>query len=92
MEAYRTNLLVDSDMLRTIAMPPGVPQAAVDAMRKAVADLNNDKDYAADAMKTIQFVPHYVVNPNLNDEVGKALTISPEMRTFIASYMKKVAK
>jgi tripartite-type tricarboxylate transporter receptor subunit TctC len=92
LEAYKTNLLVDSDMLRTIAMPPGVPQAAVDAMRKAVEDLNNDKDYAADAMKTIQFVPHYVVNPNLNDEVGKALTISPEMRTFITSYMKKVAK
>ena len=43
-------------------------------------------------MKTIQFVPHYVVNPQLNDEIGKALTISPEMRTFIAAYMKKVAK
>ncbi len=75
-----------------IAMPPGVPQAAVDAMRKAVAALNDDKEYAADAMKTIQFVPHYMVNPNLNDEVGKALSITPEMRTFITSYMKKVAK
>jgi tripartite-type tricarboxylate transporter receptor subunit TctC len=92
LEAYKTNLLVDSDMLRTVAMPPGVPQAAVDAMRKAVAALNDDKEYAADAMKTIQFIPHYVVNPQLNDEVGKVLTISPEMRTFITSYMKKVAK
>ena len=38
LEAYKTNLLVDSDMLRTIAMPPGVPQEAVDALRKAVGD------------------------------------------------------
>jgi tripartite-type tricarboxylate transporter receptor subunit TctC len=92
LEAYKTNLLVDSDMLRTVAMPPGVPQAAVDALRKAVAALNDDKDYAEDAMKTIQFIPHYMVNPNLNDEVSKALSITPEMRTFITSYMKKVAK
>jgi tripartite-type tricarboxylate transporter receptor subunit TctC len=92
LEAYQTNLLVDSNMLRTIAMPPGSPQAAVDALRKAVAALNDDKDYAADCMKAIQTVPHYEVNPNLNDEVSKALTISPEMRTFIAAYMKKVAK
>ena len=92
LEAYKTNLLVNSDMLRTVAMPPGVPQAAVDALRKAVAALNDDKDYAEDAMKTIQFIPHYMVNPNLNDEVSKALSITPEMRTFITSYMKKVAK
>ena len=92
LEAYKTNLLVDSDMIRTIAMPPGTPQAAVDALRKAVAELNNDKEFAADAQKAIQFVPHYVTNPNLDDEVRNALTITPEMRTFILSYMKKVAK
>jgi tripartite-type tricarboxylate transporter receptor subunit TctC len=92
LEAYKTNLLVDSDMIRTIAMPPGTPQAAVDTMRKALEGLNNDKEYAADAMKTIHFVPHYVVHPNINDEVRNALTISPEMRTFITAYMKKVAK
>ena len=64
MEAYKTNLLVDIDMLRTVAMPPGTPQAAVDALRKAVAALNDDKDFAADAKETIQFVPHYAANPN----------------------------
>ena len=56
-EVYRTHLAVDSAMLRLIVMPPGSPKAAADAMRTALARLNNDKEYAEDAMKTIQFVP-----------------------------------
>ena len=50
-DVYRTNLAVDSAMLRLIAMPPGSPPAAVDALRAALARLNNDKDYAEEAMK-----------------------------------------
>src|SRR5215468_1236665 len=57
--AYRTNLAVDSAMLRTVVMPPGAPAEAVDALRTALARLNNDKEYAEDAMKAMQFVPHY---------------------------------
>jgi tripartite-type tricarboxylate transporter receptor subunit TctC len=90
-EAYKTNLAVDAQMLRIIAMPPGSPPAAVAALRKALAELNNDKDYAADAMTAIQFVPHYVVDANLDQEVRSRLTISPDMRAFILDYMKKVA-
>ncbi len=58
-DVYRTNLAVDSAMLRLIVMPPGSPKAAVDALRTAVARLNDDKDYAEEAMKIIQFVPQY---------------------------------
>ena len=32
-DAYRTNLAIDSAMLRTVVLPPGVPAAAVDALR-----------------------------------------------------------
>ena len=91
-EAYKTNLSVDAQMLRTIAMPPGSPPAAIAALRKAVAALNDDKDYAADAMTAIQFVPHYQVDANLDQEVRDRLTVSPDMRSFITGYMKKVAK
>ena len=52
-DAYRTNLAVDSAMLRTIAMPPGAPPAAQAALRAAIARLNNDKDYAVDTMKAM---------------------------------------
>jgi tripartite-type tricarboxylate transporter receptor subunit TctC len=91
-EAYKTNLLVDASMLRLVAMPPDSPPAAVAALRKALLELNDDKDYAADAMTAIQFVPHYEVGADLDRVVRDRLAISPEMRSFITGYMKKVAK
>ena len=91
-EAYKTNLAVDAQMLRMIVMPPGTPPAAIAALRKAVAALNDDKAYAADAMTAIQFVPHYTVAANLDQQVRERLTIPPDMRTFITAYMNKAGK
>jgi tripartite-type tricarboxylate transporter receptor subunit TctC len=88
-DAYRTNLAVDSAMLRTIAMPPGAPQAAQDALRAALARLNKDKEYAADTMKAMQFVPFYETGADINTRVRRALTVSPEIRTFVAKYMRR---
>jgi hypothetical protein len=65
-----------------------VPQAAVDALRAALARLNNDKDYAEDAMKTIQFVPHYETGPDVNDRVRRALSVPQDVRAFVLEYMK----
>jgi tripartite-type tricarboxylate transporter receptor subunit TctC len=75
-------------MLRTIAMPPGVPPEAQGALRTALARLNNDKDYAADTMKAMQFVPHYATGADINTRVRRALTVSPEIRTFVNNYMR----
>ena len=91
-EAYKTNLGVDAQMLRTVVMPPGSPPAAVAALRKALAALNDDKAYAADAMTAIQFVPHYTIDQNLDKEVRERLTIPAPMHEFILSYMKKAGK
>jgi tripartite-type tricarboxylate transporter receptor subunit TctC len=78
-------------MQRMIVMPPGTPQAAVDAMRRAVRALNDDPVYAAEARKALQFVPHYEAGADINDKVLEALTIPPGMREFIMAYIKKVA-
>jgi hypothetical protein len=91
-EAYQTNLAVDAQMLRLVAMPPDSPPAAVAALRAALIALNDDPDYAADAMTAIQFVPHYEVSADLDRTIRDRLTISPGMRSFILDYMKKVAK
>ncbi len=91
-EAYKTNLEVDAQMLRIVAMPPGSPPAAVAALRKALLALNDDKDYAADAITAIQFVPHYEAGANLNALVRERLTVPEQMRAFILDYMKKAGK
>jgi tripartite-type tricarboxylate transporter receptor subunit TctC len=91
-EAYKTNLAVDAQMLRMVALPPGSPPAALASLRKALAALNDDKAYAADAVTAIQFVPHYTVEANLDRKVRERLTIPPAMRGFITAYMKAAGK
>jgi tripartite-type tricarboxylate transporter receptor subunit TctC len=87
-EAYRTNLAVDSAMLRTVVMPPGSPQAAVDALRIALGRLNDDKDYAEETFKTMQFVPHYETGATINARVRKAMAVDPAVRSFVLDFMK----
>ena len=91
-DAYRTNLAVDAAMLRTIVMPPGVPQPAVDALRTAIGRLNADKDYAEEAFKTIQFVPFYETGPDLNARVRKMLVVDPAIRAFVIGYTRSASK
>jgi tripartite-type tricarboxylate transporter receptor subunit TctC len=91
-DVYRTNLAVDSAMLRTVVMPPHSPPAAVKALRTALAKVNDDKDYAEEAMKIMQFVPHYETSDDIDARIRHNLTVSPEIRLFVLDYLKKVAK
>jgi tripartite-type tricarboxylate transporter receptor subunit TctC len=91
-DVYRANLAIDSAMLRLIAMPPGSPQAAIDALRTAVARLNDDKDFAEEAMRTIQFVPYYETGPDINARVRKRLKIKPEVRNFVIDYIRNAKR
>ena len=54
-----------------------------------VAQLANDKAYAQDAMKTIGFVPDYETGPDTNAQVLQGIAVRPEIRAFIADYVKK---
>jgi tripartite-type tricarboxylate transporter receptor subunit TctC len=88
-DAFRTVRTISSTMIRILALPPGAPRPAVDALRDALVRMNSDPVYAADAIKTIGFVPEYVAGPNTNHEVRTALTVPPQMRAFLAEYVKK---
>jgi tripartite-type tricarboxylate transporter receptor subunit TctC len=74
-EVYRANLAVDQSMLRAVVMPPGSPAAAVDALRAAIGRLNDDPDYAEDAIRTMQFAPRYETGADLNMRVRNALVV-----------------
>jgi tripartite-type tricarboxylate transporter receptor subunit TctC len=91
-EAYQSLLTVNGTMYRLMALPPGAPQAAVNALREAVLHLNDDKDFLAEAQKTMGEAPEYVTSPTLNDEVRRGLSIKPELKAFMAEYVKKAER
>ena len=63
--------------------------AAVNALRAAIERLNGDAEFAKEALKALQFVPQYVTNGNLNAQVRSNLVVKPEIRSFVADYIKQ---
>jgi tripartite-type tricarboxylate transporter receptor subunit TctC len=91
-EAYRTLFDVNSTLQRLIVLAPGTPKAAYDALRIAIERINNDKDFAAEAVKAIEFVPDYPTAPDMSNKVRAMLHATPEMRAFINDFMRNVPK
>ena len=61
-------------------------------MRQGIERLNNDKDFADEAMKVIQFVPEYPTGPDMSNKIRSMLVASPEMRKFVNDYMRNVPR
>jgi tripartite-type tricarboxylate transporter receptor subunit TctC len=90
--AYRTVIAINTAMQRQIVLPPGAPQAALATLRAAVNKLNEDKEHAEEAARTIGYVPEWLAGPDTNREVRTAITISPEMRAFLADYIRRATR
>jgi hypothetical protein len=91
-EAYRTLFDVNSTLQRMIVLAPGAPRAAYDALGKAIERLNQDPEFAAEALRTIEFVPDYPTGPDMSATVRAMLHATPEMRAFINDYTRNVPK
>jgi putative tricarboxylic transport membrane protein len=91
-DGYKMLYDMSSTLLRVVALPPGTPPAAITALSKAITALNDDKDFAAEAMRVMEFVPEYITGPDLSPKVRQMLVASPEMRTYINDYMRNVPK
>ena len=91
-DAYKALFDITSILQRLIVLPPGTPRAAYDALSRAIERLNDDKDFADEAMKLIQFVPEYPTAPDMSSKIRSMLVASPEMRKFINDYMRNVPK
>jgi hypothetical protein len=61
-------------------------------LRAAVRKLNNDAAFADEALKVVGFVPEYVAAPETNQQVRSALAVKPEIRAFVANYIKSANK
>jgi len=91
-EAYRSLFEMSSVLLRVVALPPGTPRPAYDALSKAITRLADDKEFAAESMKVMEFIPEYETAPDMSQKVRAMLVASPEMRTYINDYMRNVPK
>jgi tripartite-type tricarboxylate transporter receptor subunit TctC len=85
-------LAINSAMQRLLVLPPTTPQPALEALQAAVVRLNSDKAFADDALRTIGFVPEYVAGPQVNRQVRQTLVVKPEIKAFVADYIKKANK
>jgi putative tricarboxylic transport membrane protein len=91
-EAYRSLFEMSSVLLRVVALPPGTPRPDYDALSKAITRLGDDKEFAAESMKVMEFIPEYETAPDMSQKVRAMLVASPEMRTYINDYMRNVPK
>jgi putative tricarboxylic transport membrane protein len=91
-DIYKAIISADGIIQRMIVMPPGAPQPAIDALRAAIARVNVDKAYAEEAEKTFGFVPQWAAGTDTPKVAQTALTVRPEVRAFLADYMKNLPK
>src|SRR5262245_14261379 len=91
-DAYRTLYEMNNSLLRLVALPPGAPREAIDALRRAVERLAHDKEFAAEAMKVVEYVPEYETAPDLTEQVSKVMVVAPQMRDYINTYTRNVPK
>ena len=91
-EAYRTIYETNATLTRIIALPPGAPKAAVEALRGAIEAMAHDRDFADECLTSIGFVPDYVAAPSRRDEIRRMLVVSQQVRAFIADYTREVAR
>ena len=91
-EASRVLYDMNATLQRMIALPPGTPPAALAALRSAIEALDADKDFAAEAIKTIEFAPDYPAAPDTSQKVRAMMVATPQMRDFINTYMRNPPK
>jgi hypothetical protein len=91
-EAYRVLYDMNSTLQRMIALAPGVPPAALEALRAGIEGLDNDREFAAEALKVIEFVPDYPTASDMSQQVRALMVASPQMRDFINDYMRNPPK
>jgi hypothetical protein len=91
-EAYRVLYDMNSTLQRMIAFAPGVPPAAMESVRAAITGLDNDKEFAAQAIRTIEFAPDYPTAPDTSQKIRAMMVATPQMRDFINDYMRNPPK
>jgi hypothetical protein len=91
-DIYKAIIGADGIIQRVIVMPPGAPPSAIAALRTAISRVNGDKAYAEEAQASFGFVPQWEAALDTPKVAQAALSVRPEVRTFLADYMRNLPK
>jgi tripartite-type tricarboxylate transporter receptor subunit TctC len=80
---------IGTNFERILVMPPGSPKAAVTALKAALQEVNEDKDFQQDALTTIKFVPHYTMDAEKERLFYEKLDPDPKFKAFIDQYIEE---
>ena len=87
-EAYKTAIALNNTMLRIAAFPPGTPKAAVEDIRAALQRMSADPAFVAESTRTFGYVPEIISGAEVPEQIRQALSVSPQMRTWVTDYIK----
>jgi tripartite-type tricarboxylate transporter receptor subunit TctC len=88
-QVYLAVLTLNSAFGTVIALPPGAPREAAEALRAAVMKLGRDRSFVEDAARIIGYVPQFETAADIDEKVRRALTVSPDVKAFVADYVKR---
>jgi len=87
--AFRLANAIGTAFQRLILTPPNTPPEATLALRKGMAELGADAEFADDAMKTIRFIPRYSATEKAETSYRESLHPDPKTKAFIREYIEE---
>jgi hypothetical protein len=74
---------------RTINLPPGAPQEAVDIWRRAIVETAADPEYREDAIRTMKFTTRFLTGPKVEKIFYDSMRADDGLKAFIRDYIEK---
>ncbi len=91
-EAYRLMNSVGSIFLRILLMAPNTPKEHKSAVQKALLDTQNDPAFRDEALKTIKFLPNFMMGDSVEQLFHDKLNPDPKMKAFVRAYIEEGKK
>jgi tripartite-type tricarboxylate transporter receptor subunit TctC len=91
-EAFRVVNNVGTLFLRTLHLPQDSPPEAMAALKDGLAKMQEDAEFKAEAIKTMQYVPKYVTDKNTEEIFKQTMNPPAQIRAFLREYIEKGQK
>jgi tripartite-type tricarboxylate transporter receptor subunit TctC len=91
-EAIKLLNTLYTNLLRTVFMPPGSPQAAADALAKGFEGVANDADFLAEYKKVIKAPPNMITGAAGRAVIANVSSVDPKMVAFFKQYIADARK